>query len=55
MPNGRFEPIFGLIKKRDEVAGQHKVAPKAADALKSDLDAMDRALVLSGYQDDPKG
>lgn len=47
--------IFGLIKKRGEISGQHKVALKAADALKGDLDAIDRALVLCGYQDDPKG
>ncbi|WP_299691920.1 hypothetical protein [uncultured Tateyamaria sp.] len=46
--------IFGLIKKRGEIAGQHKVAQKAADALKADLDAVDRTLVLCGYQDDPK-
>ncbi|WP_390911312.1 hypothetical protein [Pseudosulfitobacter sp. SM2401] len=46
--------IFGLIKKRGELAGQHKVAVKAADALKADVDAIDRALVLCGYQDDPK-
>ena len=46
--------IFGLVKKRGEIAGQHKVAVKAADALKADLDAIDRALVLVGYQDDPK-
>ena len=46
--------IFGLIKKRSEIAGQHKVAMKAADTLKADLDAIDRALVLCGYQDDPK-
>ena len=38
--------LSGLIKKRGEIAGQHKVAPKAADALKADLDAIDRALVL---------
>ncbi|MEO9685566.1 MAG: hypothetical protein ABJF86_16870 [Tateyamaria sp.] len=47
--------IFGLIKKRGEIAGQHKVALKAADDLKADLDAIDRALVLCGYEDDPKG
>ncbi|EBA12387.1 hypothetical protein [Roseobacter sp. CCS2] len=47
--------IHGLIKKRGEIAGQHKVALKAADALKADLDAIDRALVLCGYQNDPKG
>ncbi|WP_300012529.1 hypothetical protein [uncultured Roseobacter sp.] len=46
--------IFGLIKKRGEIAGQHKVAQKAADALKTDLDAIDRALVLCSYEDDPK-
>ena len=28
---------------------------KAANALKADLDAIDRALVLCGYEDDPKG
>ncbi|MEO9682121.1 hypothetical protein, partial [Tateyamaria sp.] len=47
--------IFGLIKKRGEIAGQHKVALKAADALKADLDAIDRTLVLCGYEDGPKG
>lgn len=47
--------IFGLIKKRGEIAGQHKVAMKAADTLKADLDAIDRALVLCGYEDDAKG
>ena len=47
--------IFGLIKKRGEIAGQHKVALKAVDTLKADLDAIDRALVLCGYEDDPKG
>jgi hypothetical protein len=46
--------IFGLVKKRSEIAGQHKVAMKAADSLKADLDAIDRALVLCGYEDDPK-
>ena len=46
--------IHGLIKKRGEIAGQHKVARKAADALKADLEAIDRALVLCGYQEDPK-
>ena len=47
--------IFGLIKKRGEIAGQHKIAQKAADSIKADLDAIDRALVLCGYEDDPKG
>ncbi len=47
--------IFGLIKKRGEIAGQHRAAVKAADALKADLDAIDRALVLCGYEDDPRG
>jgi len=46
--------IHGLIKKRGEISGQHKLAIKAADALKADLDAIDRALVLCGYEDDPK-
>lgn len=47
--------IFGLVKKRAEIAGQHKVAMKAADKLKADLDAIDRVLILCGYQEDPKG
>jgi hypothetical protein len=47
--------IAGLIKKRGEIAGQHKSALKAVDAVKSDLDAIDRALILCGYKDDPKG
>ena len=46
--------ILGLIKKRGEIAGQHKAAMKAADALKADLDAIDRALILCGFEDDPK-
>ena len=46
--------IFWLIKKRGELAGQHKVALMAAYALKADVDAIDRALVLCGYEDDPK-
>jgi len=46
--------IHGLIKKRGEIAGQHKAAQKAADARKADLDAIDRTLVLCGYEDDPK-
>ena len=36
------------------MAGQHKVAVQAAAPLKADVDAIDRALVLCGYQDDPK-
>jgi hypothetical protein len=51
---GQSLVIHGLIKKRAEVAGQHKVAVRAADAIKDDLAAIDRALVLCGYQDDPK-
>lgn len=51
---GQSIVIHGLIKKRGEIAGQHKVAQKAADALKIDLDAIDRALVICGYEDDPK-
>ena len=45
--------IAGLTKKRGEIADQHKVAMKTADVLKADLDAIDPALVLCGYQDDP--
>jgi hypothetical protein len=45
--------IFGLIKKRSEIAGQHKAAVKSADAIKADLDAIDRALVLCGYEGEP--
>jgi len=52
---GQSIVIHGLIKKRGEVAGQHKVAVKAADAIKADLDAIDRALMICGYQGDPKG
>jgi len=33
--------------KRSEIAGQHKAAQSAADAIKADLDAIDRALVLT--------
>ena len=51
---GQSIVIHGLIKKRAELAGQHKVAQKAADAIKDDLAAIDRSLVLCGYQDDPK-
>jgi hypothetical protein len=47
--------IFGLIKKRGEIAGQHKAAVVAVECIKADLDAIDRALVLCGYTDDPKG
>lgn len=47
--------IHGLIKKRAEIAGAHKVAVRAADAIRDDLAAIDRALLLCGYQEDPKG
>jgi hypothetical protein len=46
--------IFGLIKRRGEIAGQHKFAMKAADVLKVDMAAIDRSLVMCGYQNDPK-
>ena len=46
--------ISGLIKKRAEVAGQHRAALKVADAIKDDLTAIDRTLVLCGYQDNPE-
>ena len=52
---GQSIVIHGLIKKRAEIAGLHKAAQKAADGIKADLDAIDRALVLCGYEDDPKG
>lgn len=51
---GQSIVIHGLIKKRAEIAGLHKVAVKAADVIKDDLAAIDRALALCGYQDDPK-
>lgn len=51
---GQSIVIHGLIKKRAEIAGQHKVAVKAADMIKDDLAAIDRALQLCGYQEDPK-
>jgi len=47
--------IHGLIKKRGEIAGQHKAAVAAADNIKADLDAIDRALILCGYQEDSRG
>lgn len=47
--------ISGLIRKRAEIAGQHKAAMKAADAVKQDLDALDRALAVCGYKGDPRG
>ena len=47
--------ISGLIRKRGEVAGQHKAALKAADAIKADLDALDRALTVCGYKGNPRG
>lgn len=47
--------IHGLIKKRAEVAGLHKAAVRAADTIRDDLTAIDRALLLCGYQGDPKG
>jgi len=46
--------ISGLIKKRAEVAGQHRAALKVADAIKEDLASIDRTLVLCGYQDNPE-
>ncbi|PIL14300.1 hypothetical protein P775_26715 [Puniceibacterium antarcticum] len=52
---GQSIVIHGLIKKRAEIAGQHRAAIKAADAIKDDLAAIDRALLLCGYKDDPKG
>ena len=52
---GQSIVIHGLIKKRGEIAGQHRAAQKTADAIKDDLAAIDRALALCGYQDDPKG
>ena len=51
---GQSIVIHGLIKKRSEIAGQHRAAQKTADAIKDDLAAIDRALALCGYQDDPK-
>lgn len=42
-------------QKRAEIAGLHKVAVKAADIIRDDLAAIDRALLLCGNQDDPKG
>lgn len=52
---GQSIVIHGLIKKRAEIAGLHKAAQKAADGIKDDLAAIDRALALCGYQGDPKG
>lgn len=52
---GQSIVIHGLIKKSGEIAGQHKAAVKAADVIRDDLAAIDRTLLLCGYQDDPKG
>jgi len=52
---GQSSVIHGLIKKRAEIAGAHKAAVKAAEAIRDDLAAIDRALTLCGYTDDPKG
>ena len=52
---GQSIVIHGLIKKRAEIAGLYKVAQKAADGIKDDLEVIDRALALCGYQGDPKG
>jgi len=46
--------ISGLIKKRAEVAGQHRAALKVADAIKDDLASIDRTLALCGYEDNPE-
>jgi len=46
--------ISGLVRKRSEIAGQYKAALNAAEAVKSDLAAIDRALELVGYLSDPK-
>jgi cytidine deaminase len=46
--------IFGLIKRRGEIAGQHKFAMKAADVLKVNMSTIDRSLVLCCYQNRPK-
>ncbi|PCI04628.1 MAG: hypothetical protein COB78_10065 [Hyphomicrobiales bacterium] len=51
---GQSIVIHGLIKKRAEVAGLHRVAVKAAESIKDDLAAIDRALRLCGYKEDPK-
>ena len=52
---GQSIVIHGLIKKRAEIAGAHKVAVRAADVIRDDLAAIDHALALCGYADDPKG
>ena len=51
---GQSLVIHGLINKRAEIAGLHKAAQKAADRIKDDLAAIDRALDLCGYEDNPK-
>lgn len=38
IPRGFMEhTIFGLIKKRGEIAGQYKAALKTADSIKYDI------------------
>jgi len=46
--------ISGLVRKRSEIAGQYQAALKAAEVVKADLAAIDRALELVGYQSNPK-
>jgi len=46
--------VSGLRKKREEIAGQLREAVRVADAIKADLDAIDRSLVLCGYSGNPK-
>jgi hypothetical protein len=46
--------IFGLIKRRGEIAGQHKFAMKAADVLKVDMAAIDRSFVLWAIRTTPR-
>ncbi|PCI03460.1 MAG: hypothetical protein COB78_10920, partial [Hyphomicrobiales bacterium] len=51
---GQSIVVHGLIKKRAEIAGIHRVAVKAVESIKDDLVAIDRALHLCGYLEDPK-
>lgn len=47
--------ISGLLHKRAGLSGEYKAAQKALEAMKADMDAIDRTLALCGYKGDPRG
>ncbi len=50
---GNIYVISGLVRKRGELAYAVMGREMALQAAKRDLESVDRALVLFGYQDDP--